>query len=370
MLPHDRCHTLRTTSVSPARALRGQFEAVFAGGTAFGGFIIKGVDYFHYLIPATFFLVPSSSPTADTGLSSPIDLRRVRHLFASPEKVAESDFLRREIAGRMTERLALVKTRPGRVLDLGCGEGADLPTLQGQYPEAQVIGMDGAEAMLAIARSRHASANSSLNRLLTKWLPAKVLTGSRQAANLLCGDFSRLPFKTASTGLIWSNLALHWHPQPDRVFSEWRRVLQVDGLLMFSCFGPDTFREVRTAFAGVDNFPHTLSFVDMHDLGDMLVNAGFSTPVMDMEKITVTYDSVDKLVADVRAWGGNPLTTRRSGLLSRNKHAELIDILNRSRSADGKIPLTFEVIYGHAFRPAARTTASGETIIRLDLGKK
>jgi len=139
---------------------------------------------------------------------------------------------------------------------------------------------------------------------------------------------------------------------------------------MFSCFGPDTFKELRAAFAATDEMPHALSFVDMHDFGDMLVNVGFSTPVMDMETITVTYDSAEKLMADVRAWGGNPLLTRRRALLGRGAWRRVLQALDRLRRPDGKIPLTFEVIYGHAFRPAPRTTAAGEAIIRLDLRKK
>jgi len=178
-----------------------------------------------------------------------------------------------------------------------------------------------------------------------------------------------LPLGQTTVDLVWSNLALHWHPQPDRVFAEWRRVLRVDGLLMFSCFGPDTFKELRNAFAGIDDSAHILPFVDMHDFGDMLVNAGFSTPVMDMETITVTYDTVEKLLADVRAWGGNPLATRGLGLLGRAAAARLRAALEATRRADGKLPLTFEIVYGHAFRPVPKTTGSGESIVRWDLGK-
>jgi malonyl-CoA O-methyltransferase len=317
------------------------------------------------------FPVPSSSPPARAKLSAPIDLRRVRQLFASPERVAESDFLRREIAGRMHERLELVKIAPQRVLDVGCGEGADLSALQGHFPDAQVLGLDASPAMLAAARERQTAALSSMNRLLTKWLPARMSGGLAASPALLCGDFAQLPFGVNATDLIWSNLALHWHPQPDRVFAEWRRVLRVDGLLMFSCFGPDTFKELRAAFAGAGvGGASALPFVDMHDFGDMLVDAGFSTPVMDMETITVTYESIHKLMADVRAHGGNPLTTRRRGLLGRNAWRRISKTLEKSRRADGRMPLTFEVIYGHAFRPAPRTTASGESIIRLDLHKK
>jgi malonyl-CoA O-methyltransferase len=163
---------------------------------------------------------------------------------------------------------------------------------------------------------------------------------------------------------------LHWHPQPDRVFAEWRRVLRVDGLLMFSCFGPDTFKELRAAFAAVDDAPHALPFVDMHDFGDMLVNLGYSTPVMDMETITVTYSSAEKLIADVRAWGGNPLASRRRGLLGVAGRARFLHALESGRRPDGKLALTFEIIYGHAFRAVARKTASGEAIIRLDLPGK
>ena len=146
--------------------------------------------------------------------------------------------------------------------------------------------------------------------------------------------------------------------------------MRVDGLLMFSCFGPDTFKELRAAFATVDQAPHVLPYVDMHDFGDMLVNAGFSTPVIDMETITVTYDSIDKMLTDVRAWGGNPLKTRRRGLLGRLAWKSIVDVLEQGRRADGKLGLTFEVVYGHAFRPVPKTTAGGESIVRFDLRKR
>lgn len=285
-------------------------------------------------------------------------------------RVAESAFLRREVAARMHERLALVKLAPQRVLDAGCGEGADLITLQRRFPEAQVLGLDASSGMLAAARDNHHAARSSVNRLLKKWLPPKAGIGFGVNTELLCGDFSQLPFGLNAVDLVWSNLALHWHPQPDRVFAEWRRVLRVDGLLMFSCFGPDTFKELRTAFAAIDEMPHALPFVDMHDFGDMLVNAGFSTPVMDMETITVTYESVEKLMADVRAWGGNPLATRRRSLIGADAWKRVVDNFEKMRRPDGRIPLTFEVVYGHAFKPVPRVTAGGETIIRLDRHKK
>ena len=304
--------------------------------------------------------------TASGKYSADIDLQLVRRLFSRPARVRESDFLRREIAERMDERLALVKLAPRQVLDAGCGEGADLALLQRHYPEAHVIGLDAAPAMLHLASERQAGARSAVERVLGKWLPR----GARMRAGFLCADFADLPLPVNALDLVWSNLALHWHPQPDRLFAEWRRVLRVDGLLMFSCFGPDTFRELRTAFAVADEAEHALPFVDMHDFGDMLVEAGFSTPVMDMEMITVTYDSVAKLMADVRAFGGNPLRSRRRSLLGRAAMGRVAAALHASQGPDGRIPLSFEVIYGHAFRPAPHTIASGESIIRFDLPKK
>ena len=294
----------------------------------------------------------------------------MRDLFSVPGRIAESNFLRREVAGRMHERLNLVKIQPKCVLDLGCGPGADFPVLQEQYPDATLVGIDAAFPLLDTARREQSAATSSMNRLLKRLLPTKAGMRLARSADLLCSDFARLPLRTGSADLVWSNLALHWHPQPDQVFAEWRRVLRIDGLLMFSCFGPDTFKEIRAAFAGIDRAAHTLNFVDMHDFGDMLVNVGFSTPVMDMETITVTYESIDKMLADVRAWGGNPLLTRRRGLIGRHAWAEVVESLESNRRSDGKIPLTFEVVYGHAFRPAPTKTASGEAIIRLDLPRK
>src|SRR6185503_10660052 len=151
-------------------------------------------------------------------MSAPIDPERVRQLFSDPARVAPSDFLRREIASRMFDRLVLVKTAPRQVLDAGCGTGVDIAELQKRYPAAQVLGLDLVPAMLAAAGAALPSPRSFLSRLL----PAKA------GIDLVCADFGNLPFGPNSLDLVWSNLALHWHPQPDRVFAEWRRVLRVE----------------------------------------------------------------------------------------------------------------------------------------------
>ncbi|MEO8598455.1 MAG: methyltransferase domain-containing protein [bacterium] len=309
----------------------------------------------------------TTPPSSEPRYSAPIDLVRVRQMFSSAQRVADAEFLRREVSLRMFERLELVKIDPQRLLDAGCGTGGDLAMLKKQYAHAEVLAVDASGAMLLEARSQLEAALSSVHRLLAKYLPgkSKVKLGAGLDAFLLCSDFAQLPLTHNAVDLVWSNLALHWHPQPDFVFREWRRVLRQDGLLMFSCFGPDTCKELRDAFATVDAAPHILPFVDMHDLGDMLVEAGFSTPVMDMEHITVTYSSVEKLMADVRALGGNPLSTRRLGLMGKGDWSKITGYLEQLRQTDGKIPLTFEIIYGHAFRPVSRVISSGESIIRI-----
>ena len=206
----------------------------------------------------------------------------------------------------------------------------------------------------------------SLQQKLSSWLSLKKNANT----NLINGDFCHIPLADQTTDLVWSNLALHWHPEPDQVFKEWRRVLKVEGLLMFSCFGPDSLKEIRHAFNGTDQTPHTLPFVDMHDFGDMLIHAGFATPVMDMEIITLTYATVAQLLAEVRSLGGNPLQTRSHGLMGKAAWQTMCHNLEQSRREDGRIPLTLEVIYGHAFKPIARQNKPEVSVIKFNKLKK
>lgn len=290
---------------------------------------------------------------ADSG-SAPIDLLRVRHLFADPAKTAATDFLRREIATRMHERLGLVRLDAKRVLDAGCGSGADLPILQQRFPDAQIIGIDAATGPLRAAR---AAASADLP-FWQRWL------GRTSGPALAAANFAQLPLANNSLDGLWSNLALHWHPQPDRVFAEWQRVLRVQGLLMFSCFGPDTLQQLRHALAEAGIGQAVLPFVDMHDLGDMLQQSGFAAPVMDMEQITVTWRDWPSLLRDVRALGGNPLQTRQRGLRGRAVWQKLHAHLATWQNAEGLLPLSFEIIYGHAFK--AQPKVAGEAVIRFE----
>ena len=178
-------------------------------------------------------------------------------------------------------------------------------------------------------------------------------------------DIGRLPLAAGACDLLWSNLALARSDVPGAVLEEWSRVLAVDGLLMFSTLGPDTLKELRAAFAA-DPAPHVHPFVDMHDLGDMLVAAGFADPVMDMEVLTLTYSTFGDLIADVRASGQvNALAHRRRGLTGRN----IWERARREYAAPlraGRLPASFEVVYGHAWKPRARARPDGTRIIKFD----
>ncbi|MGF6540180.1 methyltransferase domain-containing protein [Paraburkholderia youngii] len=314
------------------------------------------------------------SPTSAQSGRPAYDSRRLRRIFdrraATFDEVA---FLPREIAQRMRERLDYIKVAPSSVLDAGCGAGEDIPALRARFPEAPVFGADLSHGMLRRAL-RHDAGDTSWRRFLPASL-GKAL-GAR-GPRFAQADFSALPFTAGAFEFIWSNLALHWHSRPDLVFPEWQRVLKVNGLLMFSTLGPDTLKEFRGAYAeieaahGVASRKHVIDFVDMHDLGDMLVEAGFEIPVMDQETLTITYKSPESLLADVRRWGAYPFERdAHDGALARRLHKALLAALEARRRADGTIALTFEVIYGHAWKAVPRTTAEGHGIVRLeDIGR-
>jgi malonyl-CoA O-methyltransferase len=268
----------------------------------------------------------------------------------------DHDFFVREIDRRMQERLDYVNIKPGRILDLGCSRGGSFAGLAARYPEAELIGLDLVPAMLAEDSPQRAG--------WQRWLGI----GKQRGPLRLAADAAKLPLKSRSTAVVWSNLLLHWLDDPIPALAETHRVLEVGGLLMFSTLGPDTLRELRAAFA--DGYAHTQRFADMHDLGDMLIGCGFADPVMDMEVITLTYDDLDAMFAELRAAGSTcAMKTRRHGLTGRQSWAAGKAAYEAMRH-DGKLPATFEVVYGHAWKAAPKQTPDGRAIVRFDLPRK
>ena len=262
--------------------------------------------------------------------------------------------LQREVCDRMLSRLDYIKCIPGTILDAGSGTGYGGRKLANCYPDAGIIALDLALAMHYQARSTAPS-----------WWK-QVLSIRKNITNYVCGDIEQLPFRDSSIGMVWSNLSLQWCNDIEQTFAEMHRVLQPEGLLMFSTFGPDTLHELRQAFLSMDDNSHVNHFIDMHDIGDLLVHNGFAMPVMDMEYITLTYDDVISVMRDLKAMGAhNVIQDRKRGLTGKIGWGKVLSNYEAFRK-DGKLPVTFELVYGHAWKLETRKNIDDRKIIEFD----
>ena len=299
------------------------------------------------------------TPTLTAPSRVPARVATVRRQFdLRARRFCEHEALVREIGQRLVDRLQYIRLAPQRVVDVGCGAGGAMASLAARYPSAQVMGLDLSEGML---RQRE----GGLRGRLPRWLGG-------QSSLSVAADAGRLPLPENSVDLVFSNLMLHWHPEPHTLFPEWMRVLRVDGLLLFSCFGPDTLKELRVACRAALTDVRPMPFVDMHDFGDMMVASGLANPVMDAEVLTLTYRSARDLLVEVRALGGNPRDDRAAGLPSGRRARSLLDALDARTGDDGRIRLTFEVAYGHAWKPVPRSGTTAVTVdaLRADLARR
>lgn len=264
-----------------------------------------------------------------------LDKRRAAAAFSRAARTYERHAaLQSAVGARLLERLDLVRIAPARVLDAGAGTGTFARALERRYRNAAVLALDIAPGMLAEARRRR------------RW---------RSRCGFVCGDVEQLPLAAASFGLAFSNLVLQWCAELDTALAELRRVLSPGGLLMFSTLGPDTLRELRAAWRAVDAATHVHAFIDMHDVGDALIRAGFSGPVLDVEHFTLTYTDVRGLIDDLRALGAaNAAAGRPRALTGKGAWRRFVEAYEAYRR-DGRLPATYEVIYGHAWVPEAGT---------------
>lgn len=240
--------------------------------------------------------------------------------------------LAREVGRRLGERLDCVRLAPQRMADIGCATGDGIADLQRRYPTALPLAIDYARPMLAAVRAR------------SRWL--ERIRGRQ--ARLVNADVRTLPLASESLDLVWSNLMLHWLAPAHLpvAFSELQRVLAPGGLLQFALLGPDTLKELRMAGAPIH------SFLDMHDIGDHLVAAGFSDPVMEMEMLTLTYRSPRAFLADQRHLGV------RNALLGQLPWPRWRQVLAAWPRAEGVLPARFEIVYGHAWKLVAPDSAT------------
>jgi malonyl-CoA O-methyltransferase len=279
-----------------------------------------------------------------------VDKRQARRGFArAAGRYDEVAVLQQEIGRRMIERLGFMKIAPLRILDLGCGTGYSIDALLKLYPKAELIALDIAEPMLRRARRRG------------RWL---------KRPRCLCADLDAVPLADGSIDLVFANAALQWSADPPQAFADLGRVLRPGGLLIFTSFGPDTLRELRSAWADVDGAEHVHGFIDMHDYGDMLVAAGLADPVMDVERMTLTYTDAMDLMREVKAIGAaNAGMQRRRGLLGRGQLAQVCAAYERFRDSGGRLPASYEVVHGHAWVPLQRSI-DGETRVAIDVLKR
>jgi malonyl-CoA O-methyltransferase len=276
--------------------------------------------------------------------------------------------LQHEVTSRLAERLGLFKFSPPRILDAGCGTGHGLSLLRTAYPEAELIALDLALPMLEITRNKNKENNQSANWLGR--LRQRLTPHASRLTQHVCADMEHLPLKTSSLPMLWSSLALQWANDAESCLREWHRVLAPNGLLVFATFGPDTLKELRQAFAQVDGGEHVSRFTDMHDIGDMLVHAGFQHPVMEMEMLTLTYSDLRSLMRDLKGVGAhNAATSRPRGMMGKSAWRQLETAYEEFRK-DGKLPSNYEVIYGHAWAGDKTRLADGRQVIQMKIAAR
>jgi len=253
-----------------------------------------------------------------------LDQKTIRRGFARAAAGFDAhDFLHREIRERLLERLQALRIDPQVVADIGAGTGAALPGLQQRFPAATLVPID-----------------------LT---PAMLRAGSTGMPRI-CADAARLPLADAAVDLVFSNLMLHHCHDPAAVLREMRRVLRIPGALLFTTFGSNSLLELGRAWATADRYSHVSPFPDMHDLGDMLLQAGFAEPVIDSQVLTITYGDVDKLITDLRQAGSTNATAGRNRGLTGRAAAERFHLACAAQAdAEGRIPLTIDVVFGLAW---------------------
>jgi len=260
---------------------------------------------------------------------------------------ARSPWLHEEVARRMEDRLQWIRLEPKAWADWEPVRGglAGHALIERRYPRAQCF----------VSERTPGRSNAAMSSLARPWWRRWTGPAVHQG-----------PVPQGAVQMLWANMALHMSAQPQALIAQWHEALATDGFLMFSCLGPDTLRELRTVYKALGWPPPAHDFTDMHDWGDMLVHAGFAEPVMDMERITLTWETPQRLLAELRQLGANLHPQRFAGLRGRKWRDRLYDELARAlRQPDGRLALTFEIIYGHALKPAPRVRVSEKSAVSL-----
>lgn len=259
------------------------------------------------------------------------------------------DFLSARTREELLSRLPLTRIRPRRALDAGAATGGASAELARRYRGCRVVSLDLSTARLAAARRSH-------TRFARR--------------DEVAGDAARLPFRDQVFDMVFANLLLPWFTDPAPVLAEIARVLRPEGLFTFSSLGPDSLRELRDAWQAVDGGEHVQAFLDMHDLGDALVRAGLRDPVLDVERVTLTYPEPAALWRDLTAAGArNTLAGRSRGLATPARFRRLAEAWGRLRRDDGRLPLTIELVYGHCWGGSGLPAADADGEVRFSASR-
>lgn len=285
-------------------------------------------------------------PEPDAAAPRPVDPVALARWRRRLRDAPEPPWLHTEAARRMAERLAVVRLQPAQLVHWGLQPRHDDTLLAAAYPNAARTSVD------PDGLSRPAEARPWWRSLSSRTRPASACTPQQLPA--------------AGAQLVWSAMLLHTVATPQALFAAWQRALAVDGFLMFCTFGPGTLQSLSALYAD-SGWPAPLApLVDMHDLGDMLVESGFADPVMDQETLRLTWADADAALRELRTLGLNASMQRPAGLRTPRWQRRLREALERGRAQDGRIVLEFELVYGHAFKPPPRARMAAETTVALD----
>jgi malonyl-CoA O-methyltransferase len=278
----------------------------------------------------------------------PFDATAANAIVRRLARHAEPPWLHAEVARRMADKLRVIKREPRRILDWWSALGAGGALLDAAYPQAERVAVEPSAVLRALAvRTR-------------PWWRRLAPAAPRASA---LDEGGELP---GQADLLWANMMLPAAADPPALFARWQGLLAIDGFVMFSALGPGTLRELRALYTALGWGPPAAEFVDMHDYGDMLVHAGFADPVMDQETITLRWNGPEALLAELRALGGNAHPQRARGCRTPRWRARLHEALETLRGPDGRLGLSFEVAYGHAFKGRPRARADAPTSVPLE----
>ena len=275
-------------------------------------------------------------------------LALLRHM----RRMAKADappWLHLDVASRMAERLPIIKLQPKRVVQWSAFLGGAGQLLASAYPQAEQLCVEVTADLRARSETAHQRA----------WW--QRLGGGASVAVLAPEALVR-----KQSELVWANMCLHANPDLPATLAAWHAALAVDGFVMFSCLGPDSLIELRRLFQRMAWGETAPQWWDMHDIGDAMVVAGFADPVMDQERISLTWADGEALLRDLRALGGNFAPTRFAGCRGRAWRKKLLAELESLRTSDGRLKLSLELVYGHAFKPKPKIRVSAETSLSLE----